>query len=293
MDCIGMDARDDLHKQTVVLRLVPFACSEPYFLLRRHPLYCGLLAFRFSWTVQQISLKIANHWDHIFPAAHLYNAVMQEYIKKNKKSHRPWQDLEHMITFHEDSYIFVGRRPTSIDEYWRRLELATGTSVTAFSPINTHTRNGGHAASRSSKGGRFLFHQARAAIKFGKRFCTENGDAHGDSTITLSDIEVMLQKVYNTRGRTTDTGLSTNLDSVIKDEHCEHSSFVNQQFQKSQIITPLQVLDMLCRALNAEKTRIAFDYLTLHELATKILLSVYEEFKDELSLIPGKIGAKT
>lgn len=51
---------------------------EPYAYLRRHPLLCGLMVFRFSLTMNEVGLNTSNMFGAMISCAHLYNAVRHE-----------------------------------------------------------------------------------------------------------------------------------------------------------------------------------------------------------------------
>lgn len=189
--------------------------------------------------------------------------------------------MEHLIVIHGANHIFVGDRPRNASEYWKRYELATGASVATFSVKNEHTRSGGLNAYRSRKGGRFLYPKANAAFIFRDRFSSKTHN----SVLTLANVEVLLHKVWHKMGRTTDTEMGTDLGQVLGDEYSKTSAFVNRQLNKYQILTPLQILDMLCRTLHAERVHLVFNYFSLHDISTSVLLQVYEEFKDDVRAV--------
>jgi hypothetical protein len=275
VDALGLDTRDDFHARARpdLMSRILYGKPEPYFLLRRHPIFCGLLVFRFSFAMQELGVTLANHWGATMAAAHIYNAVKSEIPDR-----LPWQDMETFISIHQAKHIFVGERPREPKEYWRRFELATGASAATFSAINTHTRNGSFEATRSTKGMRQIKPRAIASSYFYDRFCLDSGN----SALTLASIEVLSHKIINNNERTTDTGLGNALNQVIKDEYSKTSALANRQYQGSQVLSPLQILDMLCRTIYAERSHLAFNYVGLHQRSTQVLKQMYEEFKEEV-----------
>ena len=223
--------------------------------------------------MQDVGLKITNHWGATMAAAHLYNAVRSEAPNEG-----PWQDMESLISIHTSDYIFVGRRPNTAKEYFRRYQIATGSSAANFAPTIIHTRNFGMEVSRSWKPTRGLYSKAVVSRMFGfnNRFSSEEANP----ALTLANIEVLLHRVYKLQDRSLDKGLDNDLGKVIGGEYPENSAFVNKQYQKSQILTPLQILDMLYRTLYAERLHLAWNYIGLHDRATICLIQVHHEFKD-------------
>jgi hypothetical protein len=112
-DHLGVNFRDAFHAQPNATGITFKA--EPYFLLRRHPLYYGFLVFCLQWTMQDIGIKITNYRGATMAAANLYNAVRHEVPNSGG-----WQDMESFISIHTCEHIFVGRPPNNAKEYFRR-----------------------------------------------------------------------------------------------------------------------------------------------------------------------------
>jgi hypothetical protein len=98
--------------------------------------------------------------------------------------------------------------------------------------------------------------------------------------LTLANIEVLLHRVYRLQDRSLDTGVDNDLGKVIGGEYSESPAFVNKQYQKGQILAPLQILDMICRTLYAERVHLAWNYIVLHDQETSCLIQVQHDFKD-------------
>lgn len=61
--------------------------AESFRLLRWHPLFCGLLVYRFKISFQEAGLLFAGAWGSTM--LHLYNALQQEKLLTNK-----WKDMD-------------------------------------------------------------------------------------------------------------------------------------------------------------------------------------------------------
>lgn len=79
--------------------------------------------------MQQAGITFSNAWGSPLYLAHLYNAVKQEGLLK-----RTWPDMELIISFHTKERIFVGDKPTNVEEYMKRFALTMGLSAQAFAP---------------------------------------------------------------------------------------------------------------------------------------------------------------
>jgi hypothetical protein len=80
-------------------------------LMKRHPVFCGLLALHLNLTMQQAEVNFSNAWGSALYLAHLYNAVKQEGLLK-----RTWPDMELVISFHTKERVFVGGEPTNVED---------------------------------------------------------------------------------------------------------------------------------------------------------------------------------
>jgi len=91
--------------------------------------------------------------------APLYNAVKQEGLLK-----RTWPDMELVISFHTKGCIFVGGKPTNVEEYMKRFALSMGLSAQAFAP-NKRKAKRGPDVPLSSKGPRSLLEDTTSVYR--------------------------------------------------------------------------------------------------------------------------------
>jgi hypothetical protein len=97
---------------------------EPFYYLRRHPVLCGLMIFRFSLTMNELGLSNSNQWGATIASTHLYNAVRQELPEFSQ-----WLDMEALIMIHSNQRIFCrDRLPSDPVQYSRSYERSTGVS---------------------------------------------------------------------------------------------------------------------------------------------------------------------
>lgn len=98
---------------------------EDFYLLRRDPIWCGLLLYKFRMIAHEGSLCRANSFSSILAVAHLYNAQKQAGLLDSE-----WTDMEHIMATHGTD-LFVGSLPV-VKESGKNLLLALGLSPTAF-----------------------------------------------------------------------------------------------------------------------------------------------------------------
>jgi len=154
-----------------------------------------------------------------------------------------------------------------------------------YSAKNSHSLKAGFSASRAPKGERPLYPKSHASRVISKRFCGPE-----NSHQMLAGIEKMFQTVFDKNGRSFDSANSSDMSYVIFDDSSRRSTLIHQHYQQSQTLSPLQVLDMLCRTVHAERMHLSFDYLHIHQTSTLVLRGLCERFKDQLRLMSEDIG---
>ena len=94
-------------------------------LLKRSPVFCGLLSAHLQLKVQQAGIAFVNAWPAARFLCHLYNALQKEQLLKCS-----WPDLDMLISLHNRSsgdnrnQVFFGDPPTSRMEYLRKWRLS-------------------------------------------------------------------------------------------------------------------------------------------------------------------------
>jgi hypothetical protein len=99
----------------------------PFFLMKQHPLLCGSLVYWLNLSLQEFGISLANAYDSILSAAHLYNAARQENLLAIS-----WPDMDYLISIHTSQRIFVGGPPlnlkTSLNDFIWHSGLVSSTS---------------------------------------------------------------------------------------------------------------------------------------------------------------------
>lgn len=109
--------------------------DRPYHVLSQHPLLCGTLLLNIRLRLQDAGVQMVNGWGSIICGAHMYNAA-------RKKGYHPiaWPDMGAFIAIHSPELIFVGKAPSSSDEYSKHFCLAAGVSVAALRGGQGHSK---------------------------------------------------------------------------------------------------------------------------------------------------------
>jgi hypothetical protein len=101
--------------------------SERFYLYKRHPILCGILAFRTVLELQDAGVILCNAWGTIIFVAQFYNA-----LRKKTDPVQPWPLMEQAISLHTEKHIFVGAAPENINDSWKQTCLMLGYSASSF-----------------------------------------------------------------------------------------------------------------------------------------------------------------
>lgn len=303
-DFIGSSIRNKHHDDGVGTQ--SGITAEPFFFLKRNPIYCGLLAFRFNLKMQDIGMMVTNQTHYAVTAAHLYNVPLQLYnfAMRNSKDDYDgdaagyWQDMETLIEIHKGIHIFGGERPLKMDasrKSWEEVRGVMDGSHEIWFQSKKH-RSKGHLISVA------FTPMAHVSVIFKNRYCKQLDDKDNALKAELSTLEKMLEKLCMDTSTDyldlEDRHLITDMNRyAIEGKYSDRFSYVQHQYQRTHTLTQLQLLDLLCQNVHAERAQHAFDYLALHEKCYQALLEVRDEFQDEyeknhatLSLPPPTTG---
>ncbi|KAK4496191.1 hypothetical protein PRZ48_012171 [Zasmidium cellare] len=100
---------------------------EPFYLLRRDPLWCGLLLYKIRIAAYDGALATASFWPLTLAGAHFYNCLRQAGALS-----RPWTDMETALEAQGPSRLFVGDIPKTAIDCRKRVVLALGGSPVAM-----------------------------------------------------------------------------------------------------------------------------------------------------------------
>ncbi|KAF4626860.1 hypothetical protein G7Y89_g11295 [Cudoniella acicularis] len=236
------------HNQT--LRQPPPAESERFYLLKRHPIFCGILAFRTILEVNYFGNSVANACGSIIYPAHLYNALRQ---KDNPI--KPWPLMDQAIAIHTEERVFVGSAPKSLADCSKQVSLMLGYSVEQFA---RNRRQNGPIISK--KGPRGL----KKTSVLGE-FYREGLATNGGMAITIHNVEELLNEQA--------------MDSELASK--PNSKSARRAWAATRRLTPLQLLEALRDYLPIELGKLKFDYFRLHEQSIQMLRTIVIEMDQD------------
>ena len=134
----------------------PFSAeTERFYLYKRQPILCGMLAFRLTLELQFHGVNLVQAWGTAIYPAHFYNALRQE------TQPAPWPLMDKVIGLHGEGRVFVGGRPTTILDCYKQVCLVLGYSIEQFAKNRRSkkivvSKNGPRGLNVSSPTGRAL-----------------------------------------------------------------------------------------------------------------------------------------
>jgi hypothetical protein len=234
-DALGLVRRKWLENSSIDEPPTPFA------LLRRHPVFCGLLQFKLYTLLKDAGIALATAWGSIIYVAHLYNACRQgDYLRGE------WPDMELFMDIHTREAIFAGRVPKRPEDWLKSTMLMLGAAPNTVASIGRRMPRSGRIE-HARHGPRGFNSASPVSDVFSK-------DYFSNGNVTLS---------YETVQNLVETWLQKS-GVVIKRQHNEEASFLQTQWKKSHKMTPIQFLSVLRYAITLEEVMLRFDYMDFH-----------------------------
>lgn len=224
--------------------------DRPYHLLSQHPLLCGTLLLNIRLRLQAVGIPIVNGWETITCGAHLYNAARQEGHLTTA-----WVDMEAFVAIHSPALIFVGKAPSSLDQYNKHLCLASGISVTSFSRDRR-------------KSGMLMSKKAPREIE------VESPVSMLLNNLPLSTKDVKLDVL--------DVSKMLTIVSQKKKRSRAVASLLNQSNQ-TQKMTEVQMLAIVRHSLAKEQPMLHFDYVAMHHRCRQLFRRIRSELGSDLN----------
>lgn len=233
----------------------------PYYLLKRDPLWCGLLLYSFSLVAHEVAIASANSWSCILVIVHLYNGFRQSGLLT-----RRWEDMERIISTHGAENLFVGAVPHTLEDCLKHLSFATGMRPSTLAP-NQRRKD----TNSSSLQWRRLKKLTPVSSLFKGRFCDDDGR----------------------------TNLGPN--DVIKSLRQKASEEGSGAYQTGTDIDVCDIVEKLGLAIEHETAQMTFNHFGMHILCSKLLRKLHVvvgpdifmwmvEYRDDRSL-PGLVLA--
>jgi hypothetical protein len=232
--------------QNMMQRAPYMPTPQPYSVLRRHPLLCGIFQFKLYLLLQDAGITLATAWGSIIYVCHLYHACRQGgYLKE------AWPDMEKIMDIHTRESIFAGRVPQDLDESFKCFSIMLGASPENFA---RNVRSRPALLKKSKKGPRGLSTHSPVTSMFREQFLK-----NGNLTLTYESVEELLR----------DEG-----DAHFNGGESNDGAVVHRQWAKSHKLTVLQLLATLTDAMASEAAIIRFDYFSLHRRCLRLLKTI-------------------
>jgi hypothetical protein len=234
--------------------------NEPYFLLARHPLLCGLLKFSITLMLHKAGTAVAETWGSILYVAHLYNTLRQ-----NSELSIPWPDIETFVSIYSPEVLFVGGLPSTLEDCLKRYCLMMGVAPQTFAKDRLTRNKGGNNPKLllSPKGPRAWAESSPIVSIFKERYVTLTGSVDW----SLHKIEALLNKAAN-------------------------KNAVPNRSKKANQLSTLELLHALQDALSVEAPALTYDYLGMHFECMDLLRSLRTQLQDRLVVYFGPEAIK-
>jgi hypothetical protein len=214
--------------------------AEPFALLSRHPVLCGLLQFKVYTIMKEAGIALSGAWGSILYVAHLYNACRQGgYLKKGE----PWPDMEVMMDIHSRDAMFSGQVPETPEQWLKSMSLMLGAAPETFARTTRVRR-----LKFSRKGPKMMTSKASPVADVFHQDYFQSGNA----ALTLDSIQKLLDE-WNA---------PTNSSEAVVSKSKTTSSILQSQWAKSHKMTPLQFLDTLRHAIAIEEPMLRFSTIS-------------------------------
>jgi hypothetical protein len=236
---IGVIVKDDAVAKFRAAHVKPARATAPFYMLKHHPILCGLLQFHLDRTLSYVGLRLCNEWECCIGVLHLYNAV--------KPQVSSWTDSETMINTYSESHLFKGRAPTKPKEQLKKFKLAAG--VPSSSTRYTHRRP------QEAIGTVLFFVKQPLLDVMRRRYSVQDGKR--ESIMVLQDIEDMLKSNHDSPW----TSLKTR---------------ALRQWKSQKRLDPVDMLALVTEGVQQEEFQLNFDFMSFNRRCIELLRRLWE-----------------
>lgn len=225
--------------------------SERFYLYKRQPILCGILAFKTILEMQHAGVSLCNAWGTVIYPAHLYNA-----LRRKTKPIEPWPLMEQVISLHSESRVFIGAQPKTIGDCFKQVCLMLGYSAEQYARNRRKlkpviSKNGPRGLKDTSPLGE-LFRDGLAN--------------NGSMALTVLNVE----NLFNEQAR--DTALASN----------PQSKTLRREWRTTRQLTSLQLLEALRASIPMELPKLKFNYFHMHEQSITLLRRLKTELDPDM-----------
>lgn len=277
---LQIDIVDYVRSRTFGRMYPGHAKPPPFFLFKRHPLRCGLMAYALQTTSQNNAINLVNSTGSILFAAHLYNAVRQESFLN-----LVWEDMNLALHFHKTETLFLGNFPSKPADYFKRYHIAMG-SCSGVDFVK-RARKQQWKPTPTKDGIRKLNRISPVSMMFWDRFCQPQNQI----SFSPDDIEKILRETGNGTMKHDGVALSDKLDFSARQYQDHVASSKQDKYDLNLTYTfkarSVILLDALLSATKSEAPQLAFNHFMLHVSSARLLRAVEEAVADDLKTLTG------
>ncbi len=231
----------------------------PFFLLKNHPLLCGLIDYWLNYMVREFGISLTNAYDTILSTAHLYNATRQSNLLLTE-----WPDMEYLISVNTPQRLFIGGVPTTPEDFFKRFHIALGASARNFA---RNRRNIKSQESANDGGSRRIRKEYPIHQIFRGRYCA----LEPRSNLAIDKIDAVVAfEAAKSPGR----------DYPVA--YCN-------QWVRNRKLTSVQLLGILRYSLEGEELHMYFDYISMHMRCVTLMTKLRSFFIAEANSYIGAI----
>lgn len=267
---------------TELFGLPPPPESERNYLYSRQPILCGLIAYRMTLHSRSLGLELNLGWGTISYPAHLYNA-----LRKKTNPINVWPLIEEVISIHGEYNLFVGRRPNTISECYKHIDLAVGGSA---SNLASNRRNINNVFSKGAR--RSLIDTYTLGAIFTNSW-QRNDDANfvdvpKNTNLLRSYFEDRINPERFNQLSIYEVEKLLNRQAMEADRAVNPTSkSLGRKRQNTKCLTSLQLLEALRESMLAEMPKLHFNYYHMYEQSMKLLRALADELDADFVPILG------
>lgn len=248
---IFTDGFDKMSRAFYSARL-PSYKSEPFALLRSHPLLCGTIQASLILLNSEAGIMLSLAWGTILYVGHLYNALRQSHVFEVE-----WPDMELFISIHTAKRLFVGDLPTTIEDCKKRYDIMMGAALENFAKNKKNHKS--EKLVRSKTGPRNWQTESPIIRTIKARYMSQRGS-----------IAWSAQNIQDILTEPSQQGLPQHL---------------HNRWNQSHHLSHLQALELLRSALTSEHKALRYDYISMHIRCLEFLRALRNEIDEDLKTL--------
>lgn len=222
-----------------------------FFLLKNHPMLCGLFLQGFLVEFQRTGTHLASGQGLVSCAMHLCHAAhLTGLLPPDMK----WSDLDYVIEKHGDPWIFVGERPQTLSKCFVHLNLSLGIRPSALAQDRI-LRSNSKASPRQ-----------KSLTKASQTRDLKNISRYVQLSERLDRRTFLLSRASEEPGTMLEMLVNKYIDA--EDLNCPANSYGERKKEKkkgNRLLTPIQSITVFKAALKADDFPLRFNMMDLNQ----------------------------